>query len=636
MPRFCCPAVLMLLMSLPVAAQDAPRTVVFPPDAGYVDVRRDCGAVGDGVADDTAALRKALEGDNGFVYFPAGVYLVRDTVGGGKFKRRILQGESRDRVVIRLADHAPGFDDPDRPRPVVSLYDRFMDPASSNGQAFRNSVFDLTIDVGAGNRGAVALHYFNNNQGSVQNVTLRSSDPDGAGKAGFALVTNWPGPAMVRNLRVEGFDYGVWSTIGQYSMAFEDLHLSSQRVAGIHNRRQMLSIHRLRSDNRAPAVRSQGGLLVLVDARLDGGGGEPAIEAEGAVYLRDIRASGYGVTLLHTEGTARTELREPHLREWASRPAVDAAGAPRAAPLTLALPIEDVPELPYDPPEQWANVQDFGARPAAGANQRDPPDATAGVQAAIDSGRGTVYFPRGVYVLNDTIRVRGNVRRIIGMESQIRSGAGFEGADKPVWRIEDGASPVVVLERWEAGYGNRARTAIDLASTRTLVLRALLPGGGFRNSVPGGRLFIDDVCQGDWVFDRLQVWARQLNPENAGTKVHNRGGTLWCLNLKTEKGGASLLSTDGARSEILGGYIYYNRGTDGATPVINDRSAVSFLALLNIHGGAQKGQVMVREQSDAGTREATVWPFLYTGDATGSAPSTDAAPGATRPDAAAP
>ncbi len=87
--------------------------VVFPDDAGVVNVREAYGAKGDGISDDTAALQRAfdeLRGQNRTLYFPNGTYLVSAPVGifGGKAHSRDrfvhLQGQSRDGVVIRLKD----------------------------------------------------------------------------------------------------------------------------------------------------------------------------------------------------------------------------------------------------------------------------------------------------------------------------------------------------------------------------------------------------------------------------------------------------------------------------------------------------------------------------------------------------
>jgi hypothetical protein len=579
------------------------KRMVFPADAGYLDVKRDLGAKGDGITDDTAALKRIFEENNGFIYFPNGIYLIRDTLTGTKFKRRILQGESEEGVILRLADNAPGFDNSANPRPVLSFYDNFMNPKSANGQAFRNALFHMTIEVGKGNPGAVGVHYFNNNQGAVENVTIRSRDPERRGHAGFALVTNWPGPALFRNLTIEGFDYGVWSTIGQYSNAFESLNLSGQRVAGLYNRRQMLTIRGLRSVNTVPAIQAEQGLLVLTDAVLSGGTprtGAAISQREGRLFARNVAVKGYNTAIRYSPkaDTAR-EAAGPKVAEFLSEKPVALFGDGAA---TGNLPIRDTPNVPWDDPKNWANVRAFGAVPAVGDNR---PDSTAAVQKALDSGKTTVYFPKGVYVINDTLTIRGNVRRIIGCESTIQSGDGFKGTEKPLWRLADGAAPVVVLERFESGYGNQAAQFIDHASRRTLVIRNAICHGGYRNTVPGGTVFLDDYCGGDLVFDRQTVYARQLNPENAGTKVTNRGGTLWCLNLKTEKAGTCLLTTDGGRSEVLGGYLYYNRGNEGSIAVVTDNASVSIVAWLT---GARGGDLRnpQRRHPNLGTLAAPV------------------------------
>ena len=72
------------------------------------------------------------------------------------------------------------------------------------------------------------------------------AEPVGIRQAGLALVTSWPGPALFRNVRIEGFDYGLWSTIGQYSQAIEHLALEGQRVAGIG--RDLIGIAQTGSD----------------------------------------------------------------------------------------------------------------------------------------------------------------------------------------------------------------------------------------------------------------------------------------------------------------------------------------------------------------------------------------------------
>ena len=84
------------------------ENVVFPPDAGIVDVTKaPYYAKGDGRTDDTQAIQQALTdhpNQGAIIYLPNGTYLIGDTLkwphglrGGMEEKNTVLQGQSRDR-----------------------------------------------------------------------------------------------------------------------------------------------------------------------------------------------------------------------------------------------------------------------------------------------------------------------------------------------------------------------------------------------------------------------------------------------------------------------------------------------------------------------------------------------------------
>ena len=131
-------------------------------------------------------------------------------------------------------------------------------------------------------------------------------------------------------------------------------------------------------------------------------------------------------------------------------------------------------------------------------------------------------------------------------------------------RFEDGAAPVVAVDRLFTDFSGGPVVFLDHASTRTLVLRQLMinltSAAAYRNAadVKCGPLFLEDVVGGRWIFTRQAVWARQFNSERnnyPGTHVTNDGGTLWALGFKTEAGGTQLETLNGGRTEILGGLI---------------------------------------------------------------------------------
>ncbi|GIW89552.1 MAG: hypothetical protein KatS3mg108_3876 [Isosphaeraceae bacterium] len=583
------PILATLLLVSTARGQAITASVVFPDNSGYTNLRTRYGARGDGRTDDTDAFRAAVQDNVRSLYLPKGVYLISDSVilGG---KRWILQGQSRSETIIRLKDHAPGFDNPDQPKPVLSTFALFMDPKANMGQAFRNALFDLTIDVGQGNPGAVGLHFLNNNQGTVRNVTIRSSDPQRRGKAGLALVTNWPGPALFDQVRIEGFDIGIWSTISQYSLVFDRVELIGQRHLGIENLNQTLTIRRLRSRNAVPALRTSGSgaVVTLIDSTLEGG--DPRTDAVligdgAAVVALRLQTQGYRAAIRHIDdGNLRT-IPGPRVDQFSTHPIQPAALNAWPSPLAR---IEDAPVGDLPPLDDWADVTAYGAQPVQGDIVED---AAPAIQRAIDSGKRVVYFPAATYAIQTPIRVRHRVERLIGMESRIR---GLTGA-APVWIIEDGAAPVVVFERFEGDYASTSTRFFEHASRRPLVLRQLM-NSGYRNTVPGGTVFLDDVTGVNWDFDGQTVWARQLNPEAKGATDFNlraANSRLWLLGVKTEGPKTVLHATD-SRVELWGGFFYASRGTEPGAPAFDLTNSEFVGGWVNHLGGSYQPQVRHR------------------------------------------
>lgn len=556
-----------------------------PADVGAVNVK-DYGAKGDGVTDDTEALQQALQDQNRFVYLPPGVYLVRDSVEWGKpQKRRFLQGAGQEQTIIRLQDRAPGFDNPNRPKPVLTTFE-----GKQTGQAFRNSIYDLTVEVGTGNPGAIGIRFTNNNQGGLRDVTIRSRDPRQAGQAGLALTKAWPGPAMIKNVRIEGFDYGIQIRHPEYGNVFENLSLNRQRIAGIENQANILSILDLKSDNAVPVIenRDQNGLVVVINGEFRGG--QPQIAAlvnQGTLFARNLRASGYRSLL---QGSRRGLGLA--LSEFTSGQTYSLFPSPKSS---LRLPIQPLP-IPSVNRGDWVSVTQFGA------NGNDNKDDTEAIQRAIAAGPA-VYFPYGTYRISRTIQVQG-VNRINFFESTLKVTGPLKDRAQPVFRVTGRGSSPVVLERFWGDYSGSQFHWFEQASQRTLVLRNIAVGSGkaYRNT-GSGDLFIEDVAAGDWVFKNQQVWARQLNPENQGTKIVNDGGSLWILGLKTEKPGTVVETLNGGRTEILGGLLYpASRTIPSDQPaLINHESQLSVVIAESHHGGGRY-TTLVQETRDGVTK----------------------------------
>ncbi|MBI5835210.1 MAG: discoidin domain-containing protein [Armatimonadetes bacterium] len=546
------------------------ENIVFPADAGIIDVTRaPYLAKGDGVADDTAAIQKALDDHpnaGAIIYLPNGVYRISNTLTwptgrDDSGKRTTLQGQSRDGTVIVLKDACPGYADPRKPRAMV--YTGYA-PA----QRFGNEVRNLTLDSGADNPGCCALRFIANNQGGVYDVAIVSGD--GQGVAGLDMAyTNEEGPLLIARLKVVGFDYGVQTAGILASETIENLRLEHQNKAGLHNGGQPLSVRGLTSLNDVPAVHNASGLLMLIDCDLVGEGAAkdlPAVVNEHAIIARNVTTRGYAVALDNRFGEKQT-VRGPAVVEFRA-PAATLLGG--TATGTLNLPIRETPNVPWDDPAGWAVVKGRNA---------------AAIQTAIDSGATTVFLPRGEYDMDATVVLRGKVRRVLGGKPWLKVAGALRTTAAPMFRLEDGAEPVVSLERLDTDFSGGPFWFISHDARRTLVLRQIqcnYQGAACYRNTGTGDLFIEDVVGSAFTFTRQNVWARQFNSErnsDPGLHVLNDGGTVWALGFKTEGGGVQWETRGGGRSEILGGEIGVTNSGKLAPMFVNSESKMTAAAM---------------------------------------------------------
>lgn len=567
------PAVLpafLVLTGAALAAAPAPDRR-FPPDA-VVDVTLPpYGARPDDGVDDTDALQRAISENAGagrVLFLPAGTYeitrpLVAKNAAGLWRAQLTLQGQGRDRTILRLADHAPGFNDPSHPQAVLvtgSHEEPGDDPAGGGNKAFRNNLFDLTVDTGSGNAGAIGVEYAVSNHGAIANVTVRSGD--GRGVAGIAQKRRIPGPGLIKHVAVAGFDVGIDVDDIQYGMTLEHVTVRDQRTAGIRVSQNLLHVRGLESVNRVPAVlvTAPEGVLTLLDARLAGGDASvPAVDCAGSLLVRNVVTRGYHLDAIRCRG--RAAPGGPPYAGWAW-PAALGAGAPE----TALLPVEETPEYWNADLADWEPV---------GPRRPGEPDDTAAFQRAVDAGKSTVYLPHSrTYFLSDTVIVRGKVRQILGMGAEISLGAarapfGDRDHPRPLLRIDPTAGPAVFLENLFVNAQYPGEVVFENNSPRTVVIRHC--GGwvgadgsrrSYRNTARGtGKLFVEDVFLPGWEFTGQTVWARQFNPENwdgdgSSPQVLNRGGRLWVLGFKTEGSAPFLATAGGGVTELLGAYNY--------------------------------------------------------------------------------
>ena len=536
-----------LLWALSSALSAQSYQTYFPSaNVAWKNIKTDYGAVGDGITDDTEAFRTAVEtylnpyNSSIAIYIPNGTYLVSDSIRflQGYYDCCLsLQGEDRDQTIIKLKDNAAGFQDEDNPRPI--FYTR------AGNQAFGNYVFNLTINSGIGNSGAVGIDYITSNYGAMRNVNVIS--PDGSGYCGIAMERSWPGPGLLKQVKVDGFQYGIRVGGCEYSMTFEDITLSNQSKAGITNACNTICIRHLNSTNTVPAIKNGSARVILLDSQLDGGDSDQyGVEVSGYsfVYARNIQSSGYAGALsvdsIQIQGKSVTEYHNQQ----------DYSLLPNDGK-SLGLPIEETPDYVNNNPADWASVADFGAAPTN--PQYGFNDATEEIQAALNSGKKAIHFcqigDNGTYycVYSDIV-IPPSVELITGLNL---GKIAFYNNSKFVIN-ETGSSPLF-FERIKG-------INLENNSQRTLVFRNVT-GAGYNNTAANinGKVFLED-----WV-DRfepqfpVQMWARHLNSEvqpEDERNIDNPGGKYWILGLKTEGRANIVRTTQGGATEILGGLIY--------------------------------------------------------------------------------
>jgi hypothetical protein len=502
------------------------------------------------------------------LYFPKGTYLISDTLltllpndrkEGMSFLT--FQGESEAETVIKLQDNAPGFANAEVPKPVINA----ACPAP-RGDSFRSNFFDLTIDVGSGNSGAIGLSFRAKPQGALSGVTIRSSDPNGLGRCGLSVrAPHEPASVFIKNLTVEGFDYGVQLAPRDYSIVMEHITFLHQRKAGLENSQNVCTIRGLRSVNACPAVinGSQDGVMTLFDVVAIGGSAEAAVVNKGELFVRNLNSEGYQSAVLdkvipHSERSIKEACFGESLELF------------RDCNHPLSLAVEDTPDVAWDAPENWVNIASHGAIPNDGND-----DSTA-IQAAIDSMDGdqcTLYFPNGVWTVKKTLTLRGNVRRVFGNFAQIEFLEPEVGAQASLFRVENTKHPILLVERLLVNAEIKDNALVPQGylfenhRTQSFVLKHISGvSQGLYLGATSGDVFMEHVVSASplhgvnrvpvsYFYPGERVWARYFSAESDFTSIVNAGANVWILGYNIHKVGVEFETQEHGCTEIVGAYI---------------------------------------------------------------------------------
>ncbi|MDY7020465.1 MAG: glycosyl hydrolase family 28-related protein [Cyanobacteriota bacterium] len=514
--------------------------VIAPEGAKGKDIR-DYGAIPNDGIDDTEAIQRALDDKrrnaqgkplyNDFngrpkqLYFPEGTYNVSDTldwIGSAV----TLNGDGSGKTIFQLKDNAQGFGNPDNPKAVFKV--------PNGNTSFRQNIWNLSVDTGINNSGAIGIDYNSSNNGSMENVTITSGD--GQGYMGISMEDGIPGPLLIKNVKIDGFDTGIRNS-GPYSATFKDIELTNQNEVGINAGGGTLIIDGLKSNNSVPVIDTSNWFEMVTIVNGDFQGGSPdvsAIEAKGQLYARNIKTQGYQSVIEYEDEV----IPGNRVEEYASETSQLFDDSTQTA---LNLPVQDFPEFHDENLENWGRFKPrwYGD--------------TGPLQDLLDSGKSTIYFPAANYLsFNErVVTVPPTVKKIVGFSSVVNgSPTGKNGGGIKFVVEEDSQDPLIV-----EGFGYGVK--VENQSTRDIAIK---DGKYSYTDGPGlNDLFIENITIRELDLNSTEnAYAWQLNTESldkARTKVTNSGANLVVHGIKTEGKGPVIETINGGKTEVLGGVI---------------------------------------------------------------------------------
>ena len=529
----------------------------FPMDACVLCAKGDFGAIGDGKADDTAALQMAIDASCGLsekhrgktnaLWIPNGIYRVNKTLVVKSALGPWLYGQSRDGVVIKLDDGVEGVTS------VLRTHPNETGPTSADW--FMRNLRHFTIDVG-NNPEVDGIRYYATNSGTLGDVRVV-----GHGKVGInSGFLDQNGPNLIRDVEIDGFETGILSQ-WIWSQTLSNIIIKNCRKVGVEVTANVCAIENLRIENTPIALKNffpndwyhWGGVVALIGGQFSGGDPSgPAIENTSILYARNVQTTGYKQVLSSTTEQGSVEGNKfDEYHSHGSKKLFD--DAPDSA---LRLLIKPTPIVPWDNQmEHWLCIDDFGVN--SSDNDDDTDAIERAVAAAVEQGKTSLYF-RGCggaepnwIKMSRRVKVPAPIRRVIGLGwgrlLRDTNEAGFE--------IDDASSPIVHFQNLDS-FGGPPIIISNRSAINTLVVESCgvsILGEG------RGDIFVSDCPAHLELRQKDQhCWARHLNAEGDSDVgiIQNSGGVLWCLGIKHEGRGVRFATRNSGKTEVLGLFNY--------------------------------------------------------------------------------
>jgi sugar lactone lactonase YvrE len=503
------------------------------PKAVYLTTE-DFAVRGDGIADDTGGLEKAIDKvqeatRQGIVFVPEGCYRLTQTVNIWPGIRLI--GYGTNRPVFLLGENTPGYQDKDAERYLLffaggrpgagrgpggpagpgapggrggqggrggSASGASGQPQDAGAGTFYSAISNIDIEIKDGNPGAsgVRAHY-------AQHCFLAHMEMRiGSGISGIHEAGN-----VVEDVRFIGGQYGVWtrrpSPGWQFTMV--DAAFEGQREAAIREREAGLTLIRPHFKNVPTAISIDPDYpdeLWVKDGRMENIAGPAVmISAETSVrteinmenvVCRDVpvfasfRESGKTMPAPAAMYEVKVFSHGLHYADMGAVPEMKDIfefTSLKAMPEPVK---SDLPDLPAR--NTWVNLRSLGAK-GDGTT-----DDTAVLRKAIADHRA-IYLPSGNYVISDTLALRPDTV-LIGLHpgstqiDLLDSTPAFQGVGGPKPMIEApkaGANILIGIGIYPNGINPRALAAKWMAGKDSMMNDVRFLGGHGTSKLDGSR-----------------------------------------------------------------------------------------------------------------------------------------------------